>query len=326
LILHTEFFKVFPEKFARPNLHALLHLPAQARLFGSLKNISASVKEMVHRMHKKMVQHTNRRDIIRDLMRYQNDMQGIRFALEAAIEQDPNINTGLCALARLGLFNTEYFESVKGLRARGLEDPVENHLSIDFKSGVDNFYEVQCHGRPLPLIKLTTYPYLLRNNLSSSQLTDLYKAYGILGSCAVLTNNNVTFYNSVSYMVKSVSGVAGQDREDGSSTKVFKVKIKAGDVLEFVDNSADSFEGRGFGRVIAVMVHERTAFLVITWIVPTGCRHPRLHLHEFLEVPFFQFAPFQPLSIIDHQRFVNGAHFATLDSKMYLNEWIFEMV
>ena len=105
-----------------------------------------------------------------------------------------------------------------------------------------------------------------------------------------------------------------------------KIVIKVDDIIEFLDPSLDSFDGRGFGRVTAVMVHERMVFLIITWIIPTGRTHPWLPLHEFKEVLLFHFAAFHPLTIIDHPRFVNRAYFAELDGKLYLNSWVFDMV
>ena len=91
-------------------------------------------------------------------------------------------------------------------------------------------------------------------------------------------------------------------------------------MIEFDDNSLSSFHGRGFGRVMGVMVHDQMTFLVLSWIVHTGRVHPKLNLHEFIEAPLFQYPPFKPLTILDHQRFVNKVYFAKLESRLYLNE------
>ena len=142
-------------------------------------------------------------------------------------------------------------------------------------------------------------------------------------------SRRVSYYGSVSYFVRDHEKPSAEDNDavdadDGVRIEVRKVKIKAGDIIEFLDASLGSFNG---GRVVAIMAHERTAFLVITWIIPTGNVHDRLHLHEFEEVPLFHFASFHPLMIVDHQRFVNHAHsFAKLQGKLYLNDWVFEMV
>jgi hypothetical protein len=319
---------VFPEHFSRPNLHALLHLSNQARYFGSSRNLSVSTKEMVHRLHKAVVPHTNRNDIIRDLMTYQNDMHALRFTLEMAMEENSQGNY-LCELARLGLFDSTYFETSEDLLARGLGFSEESVTT--FHSGDDNFFGIRCHGRPWSASRISSsHPHLPRNRLSDIQLAELFKAYETLGSRAVLTNNKVSFYHAVSYLVRGRASATvdeGKEAENNSGNEeIRKVKIKSGDIIEFVDSSLDSFNGRGFGQVVAVMVHETMVFLVIKWIITTGKTHPRLHLHEFKETPLFYFAAFHPLSIVDHPRFVNRAHFGKLDGNLYLNEWVFEMV
>ena len=185
-----------------------------------------------------------------------------------------------------------------------------------------------CHGRPWSASKLaSSHPHLPRNRLSDAQLAELHKAYEASGTLHLLTNRKVSYYDAVSYIVRDrAQSSAESDDDNGTRVEARKVKIKADDVIEFLDASPDSFYGRGFGRVAAVMVHERMVFLVITWITTTGRTHPRLPLHEFKEVPLFHFAAFHPLAIVDHPRFVNRAHFAKLDGKLYLNDWVFDMV
>ena len=285
---------------------------------------------MVHRLHKAVVPHTNKNDIIRDLMEYQRDMHRLRFALEMEIEHDLNNSNGLCELARLGLFNSAYFEPLDDLLARGLD--IHQHCSEKgWVSGDEDFFGIKCHGHPWPASLLASaHPDLPRNRLTAVQLVELYRAYETLGCHTVITNPKVCFYGSITYFVrgraeatpeaKDVDGVDVGDRE------IRKVAIKAGDVAEFVDNSPDSFHGRGFGRVAAIMVHERTPFLVLTWIVPTGRVHPRLGIHEFAEKPLFYFAPFHPLTIVDHPRFVNRSYFTKLNGMIYLYEYVFDMV
>ena len=58
---------------------------------------------MVHHLHKDIVPHTNKSNVIRDLLEYQREMHGLRFAFEMEMEDDPNRDDGLCELARLGL-------------------------------------------------------------------------------------------------------------------------------------------------------------------------------------------------------------------------------
>src|SRR4051812_13684076 len=72
------------------------------------------------------------------------------------------------------------------------------------------------------------------------------------------------------------------------STGMQKIVIKVEDIIEFLDPSMDSFDGQGFGRVTAIMVHEWMVFLVIVWIIPTGQTHPWLPLYVVLQINQFK--------------------------------------
>jgi hypothetical protein len=271
---------------------------------------------MVHRLHKAVVPHTNKKNIIHDLMEYQQELHGLRFALEAELEDSHNLNRndGFCELLRLGLLDSSYFESPADLLARGID--LGTQIETDFLGGSLHILKATCHG------------HRQQATLSNAQLIELYKAYEPLGIKSMQTNHRVSYYDKVHYIIRDQPTTENEDTLDRNSgvCEMRKIKIKADDVIEFLDPSPDSFYGRGFGRIISVMVHERMVFLVITWIIPTGQTHPQLPLHEFKEVPLFHYAAFHPLTIVDHPRFVNRVYFAKLDGKLYLNDWVFDIV
>ena len=147
-----------------------------------------------------------------------------------------------------------------------------------------------------------------------------------------ITNPKVHFYGSVSYFVRGRAeqtlAIRPQDlgNDNLDDVEIRKLKVRAGDIVEFVYTSDNSLIKRGFCRVVAIMTHEKMTFLVISWIIPTGRVHPSLALEEFQETPLFTFTPFHPLTILDHPRFVNHTHFTKLNGKLYRNSWIFDMV
>ena len=65
-----------------PNLHALRHLPEIAINFGTLINTSVSSKEAVHGLYKRVVLHTNKKDISKDLVKRDNTLQTLRYLLD----------------------------------------------------------------------------------------------------------------------------------------------------------------------------------------------------------------------------------------------------
>lgn len=327
--------QVFPESFNRPNLHALLHLERQARLFGTLRNISVATKEMVHRLHKAVAPQTNKQDVLRDLMVHENMMQGLRFLAEGGHDQDGKCRGGLVELVAVGLFESVYFEPRTDALARGKGTLDLTAGSERLTSGDKNFIGVEVRGGPWSAARVSSVDAALPfNRLSDIQMGELFKAYESIGISALQTNSKVSFFSHVSYWVRGRPSIDSVDQadhrlqtgEDASKSEYRKVEVSAGDVVEFVDDSSDSFRGRGFGRVVCAMLHERTVFIVTRWIVSTGGVHARLGLPEFRDTQLFYYAAFQPLSIVDHPRFVNSVFFALLDGRLYLNEWVFKAV
>jgi hypothetical protein len=70
-----------------PNLHLNVHLPQHAKNFATLANISVGVKEMVHRIFKGVVGHTNHKNVEMDLMKRYNTVQSLRHLVDEG--EDP---------------------------------------------------------------------------------------------------------------------------------------------------------------------------------------------------------------------------------------------
>ncbi|PKC55934.1 hypothetical protein RhiirA1_474784 [Rhizophagus irregularis] len=80
--------KLFPNDFRNLlNLHALKHLSEHAKRYGSFVNISVSLKEMVHRLFKNQVPHTNKKNLELDFIKRENTLQGIRFILDNGFDE-----------------------------------------------------------------------------------------------------------------------------------------------------------------------------------------------------------------------------------------------
>src|SRR4051812_2092212 len=101
---------------------------------------------MVHRLHKATVPHTNRKDIVCDLMEYQRELHGLRFALEVELEDNRNLtrNDGFCELLHLGLLDSSYFESPVDLLERSIDLGIQ--IKRNFLSGSPHIVKVICHS------------------------------------------------------------------------------------------------------------------------------------------------------------------------------------
>jgi hypothetical protein len=57
--------------------------------FGTLQNVSVSLKEMMHGIYKRVIPHTNKKNVELDLMKRDNTLQALRYILDNGY--DPRI-------------------------------------------------------------------------------------------------------------------------------------------------------------------------------------------------------------------------------------------
>lgn len=63
-----------------------MHLTMHAKTYGTLINTQVGIKEMVHRIFKGMVPHTNRKNIDFDLLKQYNTLFAIRHLIDGGID------------------------------------------------------------------------------------------------------------------------------------------------------------------------------------------------------------------------------------------------
>lgn len=86
---------MFSDFVGLPNLHACFHLLQHAKTFGTLINTAVGTKEMVHRIFKSIVLHTNRKNIELDLLKHYTTLQSIRHLADGGLDprfSQSNIN------------------------------------------------------------------------------------------------------------------------------------------------------------------------------------------------------------------------------------------
>ncbi len=73
---------MFPASFENlPNLHINRHLVNHARNYGTCVNMAVGIKEMVHRIFKGIVPHTNKHNLELTLLRQINTLQTLRYLI-----------------------------------------------------------------------------------------------------------------------------------------------------------------------------------------------------------------------------------------------------
>ncbi|PKK64614.1 hypothetical protein RhiirC2_97102 [Rhizophagus irregularis] len=75
--------KIYPDMITTlPNIHVLRHLPLIAATYGTLQNVSVSLKEMMHGVYKRMIPHTNKKNVEFNLIKRDNILQGLRYVTD----------------------------------------------------------------------------------------------------------------------------------------------------------------------------------------------------------------------------------------------------
>jgi hypothetical protein len=99
------------------------------------------------------------------------------------------------------------------------------------------------------------------------------------------------------------------------------VIIRVGDVCEVLIEGGQ----KAWVKVIGIMHHQCSVFLVVRWFALTGQVHRRFHLQEFQLCNLFEHSAYFPLKAVDHQLFVNTTHFHyDEDTDLYYkNDWFF---
>ena len=80
---------MFPASFENlPNLHINRHLVDHARNYGTCVNTAVGTKEMVHRIFKAIVPHTNKRNLELVLLQQINTLQTLRYLASGGLEDN----------------------------------------------------------------------------------------------------------------------------------------------------------------------------------------------------------------------------------------------
>ena len=186
-------------------------------------------------------------------------------------------------------------------------------------SGDTDFIGVYVKGRPWSSTRVASIPGLPIKYLNDYHAAELIKAYRSIGIPNLCSNRAVSFYSRIGYWVQ------GDARVDTQVDIAHQhVKVAVGDIVECIIDGPDA--SHEFARVIGIMIHEETAFFVLTWFSLTSRTHPSLKLMEYEETALFDYTAFHPISVIDHPRFINRMHFIQLEDRIWLNKWVFRMV
>jgi len=136
---------MFPTSFENlPNLHINRHLVDHARNYGTCVNTAVGIKEMVHRIFKGIVPHTNKHNLELTLLQQINTLQTLRYLANGGLDDQGRQSTiytnimmdlklkillsGWCADNNNLLMHNDEEESLD----ENLDDDIENNGKIFF--------------------------------------------------------------------------------------------------------------------------------------------------------------------------------------------------
>ncbi|CAB4432429.1 unnamed protein product [Rhizophagus irregularis] len=82
--------QIFPNITRLPNFHIQCHFIIHAKNFATLVNTAVPTKEMMHRLYKGIVSHSNKKDIELNFVRRDNCLQTLRFLLDGGTDERYN--------------------------------------------------------------------------------------------------------------------------------------------------------------------------------------------------------------------------------------------
>ncbi|UZO06434.1 uncharacterized protein OCT59_026756 [Rhizophagus irregularis] len=85
--------KIFPSISRLPNFHIIRHFNIHIQNFGPLVNMAVATKEMVHRIFKSVIPHSNKKNIEFDFFHYHNLLQTLRYLLDGGVDSRYNNTT-----------------------------------------------------------------------------------------------------------------------------------------------------------------------------------------------------------------------------------------
>ncbi|GBC23112.2 hypothetical protein GLOIN_2v1764038 [Rhizophagus irregularis DAOM 181602=DAOM 197198] len=267
--------EVFPEQFSGlPNLHVSRHIVAHAKTYGTAFNTSVSVKEMVHRIHKGVVPHTNKKNVEFDLIKRDNTLQTLRHLLDGG--QD----------TRFGHNSPVHF-------------CIQNIVNdVKLRPLLDNWYVT---SSLLPKIynddniekNFTVGNHL--NEYLSNELANTYAEY--YKDRGAMINSKVEFYNNISYVVKD-------------DDCFVDVRLHVGDVVDVFEEGETE---ESYAIIKGIFTHERSrklhAFVIFDWFEKIGentlLKCPKYRLQASEETRWNRIFP---ISLIDHNPRVHFVH------------------
>ncbi|GBC15840.2 hypothetical protein GLOIN_2v1764038 [Rhizophagus irregularis DAOM 181602=DAOM 197198] len=293
--------EIFPEQFSGlPNLHINRHIVAHAKTYGTAFNTSVSIKEMVHRIHKGVVPHTNKKNVEFDLIKRDNTLQTLRYLLDGGQDirfEHMIIGQGIQNIvndvALRPLLDNWYITSSLLSKTYDDDDVENTNIVTCIPEIMDINVRSKWNKHQRDQENFTVGKHL--NEYFFNELANAYAEY--YNDRGAMINSKVEFYNNISYVVKDDDGFVD-------------VQLSVGDVVDVFEEGETE---ESYAIIKGIFTHERSrklhAFVIFDWFEKIGentlLKCPKYRLQASEETRWNRIFP---ISLIDHNSRVHFVH------------------
>jgi|GEM_PF-1434568 len=243
-----------------------------ARNFATLVNTAVPTKEMIHRLYKAIIPHSNKKNIEMDFARRDNCLQTLRFLLDGGVDERYDVE------AQFNFNMLSKDQCVRTLLGSWYISPSMNDLEQEIDS--TPISQITCMDENYINIKLwglykkhELQTANLEMNLNDDLFAELGRSYYEELNCSEhLTSRKVKYYKSISYTI-----IDGDDQ--------FDIKLHIGDVVDVLEDISNDRETElntitSYAQIRAIFIHTKNQlqipFLLLNWFVSMDINDPKL--------------------------------------------------
>ncbi|POG69329.1 hypothetical protein GLOIN_2v1480079 [Rhizophagus irregularis DAOM 181602=DAOM 197198] len=272
--------KIFPNITRLPNFHIQCHFIMHAKNFATLVNTAVPTKEMMHRLYKGIVPHSNKKDIELDFVHRDNCLQTLRFLLDGGTDERYNsikqfdfnmLSKDYCIHLLLNLWY---------ISPQMIDLEYEKDTNISQITCMDESYiNMRVQGRYKKNdLRAAGLEGILNDNLFS----ELECAYQEELNCIKhIASRKVKYFKSISYSI-----IENNNQID--------VNLRVGDIINVLEDiSTDTInDGENeattivsYARIQAIFLHTKDQleipFLILDWFISLNTNDSKLDCSRY---------------------------------------------
>ena len=243
-----------------------------ANNFATLVNTAVSTKEMIHRLYKAIIPHSNKKNIELDFVCHDNCLQTLRFLLDGGVDERYDV------IERFNFNMLSKDQCVSTLLSSWYISP--STIDLDQEDNSSSPSQITCMNENY--INVRVRGMYKKHDLQTADLEstlndDLFAEIGYayqeqLNCIEHLASRKVKYFKSISYTI-----IDDDDRID--------VNLHVGDIIDVLEDISNN-ENTGiktiisYARIQAIFLHTKDQleipFLLLNWFISLNTNDPKL--------------------------------------------------